>query len=299
MIKTALLLGAIGLAVASQIRGEEPKKPSFPVPLNHFYVVLDPATYKAIESSDFLRGQFAPSEIRTTVRTDMSYSGLYFYGTNTYFEFFDASNSAVGGLGASGIAFGVEQPGALQALVNEQPSRFGVGPAPITRQFKDAQVPWFFMGTSKIPESVGFQTWIMEYHPRFLAEWNPVEGKAHQGISRKALLERYAAVLKSTPSQPYLQDVVGLTINLDSPTATQLIEMCQALGYLAKTEGKVTTLEGPDDFKLRVMADVTSAKGIREMILRVSREPAGQKELSFGKSVLKFLGDGQVTWTFQ
>lgn len=298
MMNTALLLGAIGLAVASQVRGEEPKKPSFPVPLNHVYVVLDPATYKAIESSDFLRGQFAPSEIRTTVRTDMSYSGLYFYGTNTYFEFFDAANSAVGGLGASGIAFGVEQPGALQSLVNEQPNRFEVGPQPITRQFKDSQVPWFFMGIPKAPAFPGFQTWIMEYHPRFLAEWNPVEGKQNQGISRKALLERYAAVLRSIPAQPYLQDVIGITINLDSATATQLIEMCQALGYLSKPEGTVTTLEGPDDFKLRVMVDATSAKGIREMVLRVSREPE-QKEIPLGKSLLKFLGGGQATWTFQ
>ena len=298
MMTTALLLGAIGLSFASPGRGEEPKKPSFRVPLNHFYVVLDPATYKAIESSDFLRGQFAPSEIRTTVRTDMSYTGLYFYGTNTYFEFFDASNSAMGGAGASGIAFGVEQPGALQSLTNEQPSRFALVPAPITRQYKDSQVPWFFMGVPKASESGGFQTWIMEYHPRFLAEWNPMEGKANQGITRKALLERYVAVLKSTPAQPCLQDVIGLTINLDSSTATQLIEMCQALGYLSKTEGNVTTLEGPDDFKLRVMVDATSAKGIREMTMRVSREPE-QKELPLGKSVLRFTGNGQATWSFQ
>lgn len=297
MMNTALLLGAIGLAAVSQVRGEQPKKPSFPVPLNHFYVVIDPATYKAIESSEFLRGQFAPSEIRTTVRTDMSYTGLYFYGTNTYFEFFDASNSAMGGLGASGIAFGVEQPGALQALANEQPTRFEVGPQPITRQYKDSQIPWFFMGGPKGLESLGFQTWIMEYHPRFLAEWNPMEGKANQGITRKALLERYAAVLKSTPAQPYLQDVTGITINLDSSTATQLIEMCQAFGYLSKTAGNVTTLEGPDDFKLRVMVDATSAKGIREMTMRVSREPE-QKEFPLGKSVLRFTGKGQATWTF-
>lgn len=297
MMNTALLLGAIGLAAASQVRGEQPKKPSFPVPLNHFYVVLDPVTYKAIENSDFLRGQFAPSEIRTTVRTDMSYTGLYFYGTNTYFEFFDASNSAMGGLGASGIAFGVEQPGALQALANEQPTRFGLGPQPITRQYKDSQIPWFFMGGPKGPESPGFQTWIMEYHPRFLAEWNPMEAKANQGITRKALLERYVAVLKSAPAQPYLQDVTGITINLDSSTATQLIEMCQAFGYLSKREGNVTILEGPDDFKLRVTVDAASAKGIREMTMRVSREPE-QKELPLGKSVLRFTGNGQASWSF-
>ena len=33
------------------------------------------------------------TERRTTVRADTSYTALYFYGTNTYFEFFDAGRS--------------------------------------------------------------------------------------------------------------------------------------------------------------------------------------------------------------
>lgn len=295
MIKTALLLGAIALAFAVQVRGQEPKKPSFQFPLNHFYVVLDPASYKAIEGSDFLRGQLAPSETRTTVRTDMTYTGLYFYGMRTYFELFDGSSPAMGGVGASGLAFGVEETGALEALAKERPDRF-LAPELITRGFKDAQLPWFYMGVPKTLSPGGLRVWIMEYHPRFLAEWNPMEGKT--GITRSAVLERYAAVLKPTPPQPYLQDVTGLTINLDSATAAKLVEICQALGYAAKTEGGVTTLDGPE-VQLRVTTDAAAPKGIREMTLRVSREPEGPKELSFGKSVLRFMGNGRATWTFQ
>ena len=64
-----------------------------PVFLNHLYTVLDTATYKAIEADPFWRTQFAPSERRTTVRTDETYTGLYFYGVNTYFEIFDIADS--------------------------------------------------------------------------------------------------------------------------------------------------------------------------------------------------------------
>ena len=84
-----------------------------PVFLNHFYVVLDSATYKDIEQSAFLRREFAVTEQRTTVRTDMTYTGLYFYGTNTYFEFFDVSSDASSQVGFGGIALGVDQQGEL------------------------------------------------------------------------------------------------------------------------------------------------------------------------------------------
>ena len=54
--------------------------------LNHFYVVLDSPTYKAIERNGFLRKRFAVNEKRTTTNAEMSYTGLYFYGINTYFS---------------------------------------------------------------------------------------------------------------------------------------------------------------------------------------------------------------------
>src|SRR5690242_14363290 len=88
----------------------------FPVPLNHFYRVIDSATYADLASSRFLRAEFAPCEERTTVRSDRTYTGLYFYGVYTYFEFFDAGQETARRLGDSGIAFGLELPGASRTL---------------------------------------------------------------------------------------------------------------------------------------------------------------------------------------
>src|SRR5262249_52238990 len=48
--------------------------PDVRVPLNHCFRVLDSATYRAIEESEFLRAEFAPVETRTTVRTDRTYT---------------------------------------------------------------------------------------------------------------------------------------------------------------------------------------------------------------------------------
>jgi hypothetical protein len=54
---------------------------------NHLYVVADQVTYDALAGSEFLRGDFAVFEERSSSRADTSYHGLYFYGRRTYFEF--------------------------------------------------------------------------------------------------------------------------------------------------------------------------------------------------------------------
>jgi hypothetical protein len=54
-----------------------------PLLLNHVYLVTDRATFDALAGSEFLRS-FAVSEQRETARADVSYNGLYLYGTSTY-----------------------------------------------------------------------------------------------------------------------------------------------------------------------------------------------------------------------
>ena len=148
---------------------------SSPIPLNHFLTVLDSATYRAIREDPFLRKEFAVTEERTTTRTDISYTGLYFYGHNTYFEFFDEARQPLGKRGDSALAFGVDQAGTLEPIETRLASEFSVGPV-ITREFGGRQVPWFYMGVPKLFPESGFRIWIMEYHPRFLTEWNPEPG---------------------------------------------------------------------------------------------------------------------------
>ena len=159
------------------------------------------------------------TEQRTTTRTDISYTGVYFYGTNTYFEFFDVANHTMGRLGDGGIAFGVDRTGGLDAVKRELGEQFSIAPAPITRQFQQKQVPWFYnAGFANFPLDSELRIWAMEYHPRFLAEWNPPATGNSAGVSRKQILQRYVAVLNEKTALPYLQDVVALTLGVNGGT---------------------------------------------------------------------------------
>ena len=267
--------------------------------LNHFYVVIDSATYKDIEQSPFLRREFAVTEQRTTVRTDRSYTGLYFYGTNTYFEFFDVSSDNSRQVGFSGIAFGVDQSGELQAVGRALSPDFPLDQKTITRQYNGKQVPWFYTGEQKeFPIDSSLGVWLMEYHPSFLSEWNPQPGGSNQGMSRKQILQRYAAVLKDIPAKPYFDDVVAMTLAIDDGKRKKLAEFCKLLGYSERTVGDAIVLKGPD-IEVRLIEQTETSRGIQEITMRVRRPPKEQTEFRFGtKSILRFRGNGLATWSF-
>src|SRR5262245_14325468 len=180
-MKRFFLLGGLLAMFTASIDGQSREPLPFRVPLNHFYLVLDSKTYADIENSAFLRKEFAPSETRTTVRADRTYTGLYFYGVNTYFEFFDVAKEPRR-LGDSAIAFGVDEAGAEQKL---QPLIHAAPPRVITRQLGDEQYPWFWMLTpAGFSLDSGIATWVMEYDPLFLAKWHGESQDGGSGISR-------------------------------------------------------------------------------------------------------------------
>ena len=295
------LTATLGLLIflLGTLTSRQPKSRRPPVFLNHFYVVIDSATYKDIEQSQFLRREFAVTEQRTTVRTDMTYTGLYFYGTNTYFEFFDVASDTSNQVGFSGIALGVDHAGELQAAGRELSSNFSMDQETITRQYNGKQVPWFYAGKQKdFPIGSSLGVWFMEYHPRFLDEWNPQPGSRKQGVSRKQILQRYAAVLKDIPAKPYFEDVVALTVAINDSDRKKLAELCKLLGYSEHVVGDAQVLKGPD-IELRLVPQTEESRGIQEITMRVRRKPKEQTEFRFGtKSVLKFRGDGLATWSF-
>ena len=290
-ITATLGIFLLGMLTSNQAKSKLPS-----VFLNHFYVVIDSATYKDIEQSPLLRREFAVTEQRTTVRTDRSYTGLYFYGTNTYFEFFDVSSDSSRQVGFSGIAFGVDQAGELQAVSKALSTSFPLDQKTITRQYNGKQIPWFYAGEQKsFPIDSGFGVWFMEYHPRFLSEWNPQPGSSNQGVSRKQILQRYATVLKDIPAKPYFEDVVALTVAVNDENRKKFVELCRLLGYSERTVG---VFKGPD-IELRLLEQTETARGIQEITMRVSRQPKEQTEFRFGtRSVLKFRGNGLATWSF-
>jgi hypothetical protein len=287
-------------APVSQGSMTTPQPDSLPhVFLNHFYVVLDSPTYKAVEDDAFLRQHFAVNEKRTTTNADMTYTGLYFYGFNTYFEFFDIGNSPKDCVGDSAIAFGVDQPGSIKVLQEKLGPSLEPSLKSVTRLYQGKQIPWFFMATSRsLPYESGLSCWVMEYHPEFLGHWNPQPKGTNRGISRKEILQRYSEVVKAV-DEPCLEDVVGLTVAVDAPDKNSLIDFCFQLGYRVENEqnGNVVAVHGPD-FVLALIPATESVRGIREIKMRTRNLPEREKERRLGESTLRFAGSPAI-WSFR
>lgn len=277
-----------------------PQPHSFPqVFLNHFYVVLDSQTYKAIEDDAFLRKRFAVNEKRTTTNADMTYTGLYFYGCNTYFEVFDVGNSPKDQVGDSAIAFGVDQPDAIRSLQQKLGPSLEPNIKSVTRLYQGMQIPWFFMATSRsLPYDAGLSCWVMEYQPDFLSNWNPQPKGANRGISRKEILQRYSEVLTPVDKQ-LLEDVVELTVAVDLSNKKGLIDLCLQLGYQIerKENEDVVALHGPD-FTLLLISASDDVRGITEIKMRTRNLPERGNEHQLGQSVLKFVGSTAI-WSFR
>lgn len=270
------------------------------VPMNHFFVVPDAATYRAISNSDFLRREFAVTEIRTTTRGDSTYTGFYLYGVNTYFEFLEIARNDGIRTGDSGVAFGSDQTGGLQTIAAALPGEFPAAAPIITREYEGHSVPWFFMAT---PESfpykdpAGFSFWLMEYHPGFLSKWKPRPTGPQSGISRRDILQRYAGVLPDKPGAPLFQEVIELTVALEQPKRAKWMELCSEFGYRVHVQKGASILEGPD-FTLRLLAANGSVRGIRAVRMRLHRGPPKLQEHKFGSTALKLFPDGTATWSF-
>jgi len=269
-----------------------------PVYLNHFFTVLDLETYRAIESSEFMRREFAPNEYRKTVRGDRSYAGLYFYGKNTYFEFFDDESRGPGSLGFSMLALGVDELGELASLQTQLMESYPLIMRNVSRAYNDSQIAWFDQANAmnaKGSTQLGYGAWIMEYDPSFLSAWHPGMSNSH-GVSRAALLERYVTVLDDAPVDPYFEDIVRITFALDPISLQDAIDLARAMGF-EETNSDGTYTFTATDFVLRLKPVDERGRGVRSMTMRINKSP-GQKKHQLGNSTLVFGDDNLAHWTF-
>ncbi len=258
------------------------------ISLNHFYVTVDAGTYRQIVDSEFLKNTFAPFETRTTVRTDSTYTGAYFYGRNTYFEFF--SPDAAHPLGASGLAFGTEVPGEAQ--------KTAPGPILITRQIGDHMAPWFFQAGRKNIADELLSVWLMEYHPNFLREWNTKLTPVDSSIRRADVLDRYVAVIGKSPLREHalLKDVTALDVAMPAPAfeeaASHAALFCQAS---RRTGSELEcSVEGT---RIRIYASST-AQGITRAEFSLQGASPTQREYRFGPHSRLIFDGRTATWEF-
>jgi hypothetical protein len=233
------------------------------VTLNHFYVVVDKPTYEAARTSAFLTREFAPFEARTTVRNDTSYTGSYWYGRRTYFELFEPP--AQGPIGASGLALGVEEPGASAVVQQRWKDALGTaGGGLVTRKTETDEAPWFEM--SYAGEIPGLRVWLMEYHRDFLARWYATLTPA-RSIARADALDRYVAKISQSDRREsaLLKDVTALTIALAPAERETLVKQLRAVGWTATDEANAVVCRGPDSEQLRLVTPVAAHTGIVEV----------------------------------
>ncbi len=264
-----------------------------PVLFNHFFVVTDAATYREAQASPFLTREFAAFEKRTTVRNDQTYTGIYFYGRHTYFELFEPGPQ--GEPGTSGLAFGVETPGAsstVKALWAKAAG--GAEGGPVTRRTETDEVPWFEMtyaqgGRPAATAGPVLRVWLMEYHPEFLARWYP-DLTSGRTISRADVLDRYVAKIGQAARRDafLMKEVTGLTLALAGEERERLIAQLRAVGYGVREEGGEVVCQGPD-VRLR-LTHAVAARGIQEAEFSLqSRKAPAQHRL--GTAILAVDGN--------
>jgi hypothetical protein len=262
--------------------------------LNHFFVVTDKDTYAAAQASAFLTKEFAAFEKRTTVRNDLTYTGIYFYGRHTYFELFEPDSQ--GPEGSSGIAFGVETPGAsapVEALWAK--SAGGADHGPVTRKTETDEVPWFDMtfpkgGRPTPSKDIGFRLWLMEYDKDFLARWYSNLTPA-RSIARADVLDRYVAKVGQSAGRAtfLMKDVVSLTLALPDENRATLLAPLRAVGYTERADKAEVVLTGPDaTIHLRPLAG--AARGIVEVEFSLQKKiPLSEHRI--GNAVLLLDGE--------
>lgn len=264
--------------------------PGVPVFLNHFFLTLDSKTFAEVKAMDWLRTAFAPYEERTTKRNDTSYSGIYFYGRNTYFEFFEVGSEGKA-KAAGGIAFGVEAAGAARALAPALPDQ-----TLITRQVGNVEAPWFHSASpAGAQRGDFFRAWVMEYHSDFLKTWHPelAPAESPNPLRRRNVLDRYVAHVGEANHRNdfLLKDVVAINVSLPHEAAASLQELLAAFDY----QFMGGTATGPE-----IRITITKAKplGIRSVVFSLQRSVPGDFSLDLGASRLMLGTRGQAVWEF-
>jgi len=211
-----------------------------PVYLNHLLIFLDAETYRSIGASGFLNGHFACSEERTThdQATDMSWTGRYYYGRETYFEFMDPGRTSWAPRDA--IAFGIEREGGSEDLAGrlERALKRDITRFKRKRRYRDQDIPWFWTVDIPRKEDARLISWVMEYDPWFLDRWAPdlPPGMPRAGtdrIARSGFLTRYRSAIGDDLPGRLFRDITSVTVTLPPEEADLLEAELEVYGYVS------------------------------------------------------------------
>ena len=277
----ALLLALAAHAAQAQTRA----RPE--VALNHFSVVLDSVTLAAVESSAFLTTEFAHYRRTTTSNAaGRSWTGQYLFGERTYLELFPRGEQ--GGVGFSGLALSVEEPGAIDSVAAWLDARFDV---PIRRRLVEGMyagrsVRWFHSVSVEHERGDSLwqvNSWVMENHPEFFRVVQGDSTGPEGDISRRRYLRR-----RYQPER-MVREIVGLSMSLYPPIGEQLAGELEALGWRLERgaePGRYRAVGAEADIVVTPVPQGVPY-GIREIRFALNRGPAAKQTHQIGDSRLE------------
>lgn len=285
----ALALSSAQSVATEAVHGE--------VSLNHFYVVLDEATYAALLASPFFVERFA------NVDTGLpkfeaplpSSQRMYVRGRSTYVELLGPQNPFGEPVGKVGIALGVDDRKWLGEVQRAWSALEGGKVEHIRKDWtrSSPHVPWYDVvlhpATSSNDRLV---LWLTAYAPDFLPWLYPQRSALENGVSRAAYLApRFAA-------DRVMADVTGVSIAVPPELAERIARQLAAVGYTQRREQGGLVLEG-GGWSLTLLDPAEGRTGLLGVDFSTNCPQGTLKPISYGpRSALTFGPGCTAQWRF-
>jgi hypothetical protein len=295
-LSTMRWITLLAMGVLTACAEDTPKAPALAEPghqvfLNHMYTVLDQETFTALGSEPFMSDLFAATVTRTVEADGESWTGLYVWGEVSYLEFFPPS--IVDEVGDSGVAFGVETPGALERLA-ERARATGIE-VETDERLADVDgelIPWFRWAAAKrSSEVIEIDDWVMEYQPEYMAYIQDPAPAVPGDISRRTYLSDLVR-----PEQ-LMRHVSRVRFAMPRAEREAFARSALAYEWTVRRDGEAIIAEGPEATSIEVVADDTK-RGLLELTIELTRKPEVYRELQLGNSTLMIGPDEWAVWRF-
>ena len=286
------------LAILLSIQVSAQKEVAGQVYFNHLWVAIPSEDWKAIQDSEFITTEFGATDMHTSkTASGDEWSGIYFYGTNNYFEFLDEDAQHIQS-GSSGLGFSVEQAGQLKHLKKELHHDFGknVHHAKQTKLEGSEKVNWFqtlFVNDEVHFEDTALYYWVQEYSPDYFEKMGLPLDEDKKEVTTVSYLSKW----EEARQDKFLQHVTGITVDLHHNEYLTFTKFLSAIGFRKTSQH---TYGGPDGFEIRVEELDVSTPTITSIRMAMAKEVDEDKMMAFGENTsLHLRTDGTAEWVFK
>lgn len=261
---------------------------------SHISLTVDDETFAELQTSDFLLNEFARTTVKLLkVDSELSWTGVYIFGRNTYLEFFVAEKDWP--VGSCSIAFKVSEVGALKKLKDKLEEQWGISFGEIELRTKitdELESPWFhYLDLYDFIGSNTLSPWLLEWHPESIAQY------FNKPITK--LVDEHGARYDdpSFSAERILENIIEINVPLKRSELEEWSQFLMAIGFERKDFGNEVHFFRSD---LMFNFFIDSKASILELKMSLLREYKSREEYCFGKRLrLKFNGDRTASLFFK